>query len=72
MVEFGSAYRQNFMVKLSCILVTILLAAHARFRVIPNLDKDNLRYLAAHIIAVTIVSVVFVISGLNFRTGYFF
>ena len=61
-----------FMVKLSCLLVTILLAAHARFRVIPNLDKDNLRYLAAHIIAVTIVSVVFVISGLNFRTGYFF
>jgi putative copper export protein len=61
-----------FVVKLSCLLVTILLAAHARFRVIPNLDKDNLRYLAAHIIAVTIVSVVFVIAGLNFRTGYFF
>ena len=61
-----------FMVKLSCLLVTILLAAHARFRVIPNLDKNNLRYLAVHIIAVTIVSVVFVIAGLNFRTGYFF
>ena len=61
-----------FMVKLSCLLVIILLAAHVRFRVIPNLDKDNLRYLAVHIIAVTIVSVVFVIAGLNFRTGYFF
>ena len=61
-----------FVVKLSCLMLTILLAAHARFRVIPNLDKDNLRYLAAHIIAVTIVSVVFVIAGLNFRTGYFF
>ena len=61
-----------FMVKLSCLLVTILLAAHARFRVIPNLDKDNLRYLAAYIIAVSIVSVVFVISELNFPTGYFF
>ncbi len=45
-----------FVVKLSCLLVTVLLAAHARFRVIPNLDKDNLRYLA----------------GLNFRTRYFF
>ena len=61
-----------FMVKLSCLLVIILLAAHVRFRVIPNLDNDNLRYLAVHIIAVTIVSVVFVIAGLNFRTGYFF
>ena len=61
-----------FVVKLSCVMLSILLAAHARFRVIPNLDKDNLRYLAAHIIAVTIVSVVFVIAGLNFRTGYFF
>ena len=61
-----------FMVKLSCLLVTILLATHAHCRVIPNLDKNNLRYLAAHIIAVTIVSVVFVIAGLNFRTGYFF
>ncbi|MCS5653591.1 MAG: copper resistance protein CopD, partial [Candidatus Marinimicrobia bacterium] len=59
-------------VKLSCLMLTVLLAAHSRFRVIPNLDKDNLRYLAAHIIAVTIVSVVFVIAGLNFRTGYFF
>ncbi|MDP6089364.1 MAG: copper resistance protein CopD, partial [Candidatus Marinimicrobia bacterium] len=49
-----------FMVNLSCLLLTILLAAHARFRVIPNLDKDNLRYLATHIISVTIVSVVFV------------
>ena len=61
-----------FVVKLSCLILTILLAAHVRFRVIPNLDKDNLHYLAAHIIAVTIVSVVFVIAGLNFRTGYFF
>ena len=61
-----------YLVKLSYLLVTILLVAHARFRVIPNLDKDNLRYLVAHIIAVMIVSVVFVIAGLNFRTGYFF
>ena len=50
-----------FLVKLSCLLVTILLTAHARFPVIPNLDKNNLRYLSAHIIA-----------GLNFRTGYFY
>ena len=61
-----------FVVKLSCLMLTILLAALARLRIIPNLDKDNLRYLAAHIIAVTIVSVVFVVPGLNFRTGYFF
>ena len=50
-----------FMVKLSCLLVTILLAAHARFRVIPNLDKNNLRYLVEHIIA-----------RLNFRIAYYF
>ena len=55
--------------KLGLLGLTIALAAHARLRLIPGLDGNRLPLLAAHIIAVTVVSVLFVIVGVGFRTG---
>ena len=60
------------LVKLALLVLTILLAAHARLRIIPRLDAGNLNALAVHVIAVTILSVLFVAAGLGFRTGVFF
>ena len=60
------------LVKLALLIMTILLAAHARLRIIPRLDAGNLNALAFHIVAVTILSVLFVAAGLGFRTGVFF
>lgn len=57
--------------KLTLLGLTILLALDARFRVIPNLSKDNLVDMALHIIPVTIISVLFVIVGVSFRAGWF-
>jgi putative copper export protein len=58
--------------KLILLLLTIFLAADARLRIIPNLNEKNLTSLAWHIIPVTIISVLFVVVGVSFRTGGFF
>lgn len=55
--------------KLGLLAATVALAAHARLRLIPRLDAERLPALAAHIVAVTVVSVLFVVVGVSFRTG---
>ena len=60
------------LVKITLLVLTVVLAAHARLRIIPGLEAKNLKLLAYHIIAVTILSVLFVAAGLGFRTGVFF
>lgn len=56
-------------IKLSLLLATVLVALHARFRVIPNLSANTLNYFALHILAVTLLSISFAWVGLLFRTG---
>ena len=60
------------LVKLILLLVTVLFAIDARLRIIPNLTNRNLMSLAYHIIPVTVISVLFVIVGVSFRTGGLF
>lgn len=60
------------LVKLILLLVTVLFAIDARLRIIPNLTDRNLMSLAYHIIPVTVISVLFVIVGVSFRTGGLF
>jgi putative copper export protein len=49
--------------------LTVVLAAHARLRVIPRLAAGNLRFLAFHILLVTALGVGFVVLGVGIRTG---
>jgi putative copper export protein len=56
--------------KLSLLTLTAALALDARFRVIPKLSADNLVDMAWHIYGVTCLSVLFVVVGLSFRTGW--
>ena len=58
-------------VKLTLLALTAALGVDARLRVIPRLGPHNLRSLAWHVIPVTILSVLFVVVGLSFRTGWF-
>ncbi|NLJ92095.1 MAG: copper resistance protein CopD, partial [Aeromonadales bacterium] len=44
----------------------------ARFRVIPTLSKKTLTVMAWHIIPVTLFSIVFVVVGVSFRTGWLY
>ena len=59
------------LVKLGLLAATVALAVHARLRVIPTLDRDNLRFLAFHIAAVTILAVALLVAGVALRTGAF-
>jgi putative copper export protein len=68
----GNPISRLILVKLILLLLTVLFAIDARLRIIPNLTDRNLMSLAYHIIPVTIISVLFVIVGVSFRTGGLF
>ena len=55
--------------KLVLLAATFLVALHARFTVIPTLSVARLGFFALHIMAVTLLSVSFVVVGSLFRTG---
>ncbi|HEX9811158.1 MAG TPA: CopD family protein [Burkholderiales bacterium] len=57
--------------KLALLVVTILIALHARLRIIPRLDAARLPALAVHIVLVTILSIAFVVVGVGIRTRGF-
>jgi putative copper export protein len=56
-------------VKLGLLAVTVALALHARFRVIPKLSDATLPTLAWHIRIVTLAAVLFVLAGVSVRFG---
>jgi len=58
--------------KLLLLGLTFAFALDARFRVIPNLSVDNLWVMAWHIIPVTFFSILFVVVGVSFRSGWLY
>ena len=60
------------MVKLVLLASTLVLAADARLRVIPRLSADTLKGLAWHIVAVTLIAVLFLATGVSFRSGWLY
>lgn len=58
--------------KLALLAMTVVFAADARLRIIPNLSAANLASLAWHVVPVTAFSVLFVVVGVSFRTGWFY
>jgi putative copper export protein len=59
-------------VKLLLLATTVGFALDARLRLIPRLSERNLNALAWHIVPVTLLSVLFVVVGVSFRTGWFY
>ena len=68
--DLSNPLSRLILVKLALLLLTAVFAVDARLRIIPNLTEDRLSSLAWHIIPVTIISVLFVIVGVAFRTGW--
>ncbi len=64
---FKTHIAKHVTIKLILLLSTILLALNARFRLIPNLTLKTLPILSVHIIAVTIIAILFVATGLSLR-----
>ncbi|MBT2129731.1 hypothetical protein [Aliiroseovarius lamellibrachiae] len=69
--SFSDALVTGIAVKLILLAVTVIFAINARFRVIPTLSADTLSIMAWHIRAVTVLSVLFVLTGAFLRTGGF-
>lgn len=61
--DFANENTTPIRLKLIFLVLTVLFAIDARFRVIPKLSEKNLNDMALHIIAVTIFSIGFVFAG---------
>lgn len=70
--DFSHPIVRVISIKLLLLFATLALAIDARFRVIPKLSANNLVALAWHIIPVTILSVLFVVAGAAFKTGWLY
>ncbi|NQZ51058.1 MAG: CopD family protein [Moritella sp.] len=71
-VNFSNPVTHVLAMKLILLALTVGFALHARFRVIPYLSEKNLTEMAWHIIPVTIFSILFVVAGVSFRTGWLY
>ena len=69
---FRGSLATHLALKVILVVLTLILAIHARFRIIPKLKPENLKALAFHIIAVTVIGVLLVILGVSIRTGGLF
>lgn len=67
--SFGSHTSTYILLKLASLTLTLILALHARLRIIPRLDERRLTLLGYHIASVTILAVILVSLGVGFRTG---
>ncbi len=56
------------LMKLVLLASTVMLAVHARLRIVPGLDRDHLRPLAYHIVMVTLLEVGLLVLGVVLRT----
>lgn len=67
--DFNEHLSRHFILKALLLLITIVLAIHARFFLIP---KQKLKPLAIHIVIVTLIAVLFVMVGVSLRTALLF
>jgi putative copper export protein len=70
--DFSQPVSRLVSMKLGLLGLTVALAIDARLRVIPKLSEKNLVDLAWHVVPVTILSILFVIVGVSFRTGWLY
>ena len=69
---FRGSLAIHLSLKVILVILTLLLAIHARFRIIPKLKPENLGALAFHVIAVTVIGVLLLILGVSISTGGLF
>jgi len=69
--RFSDSLQTLIALKLILLLATLVIAAHARLRLINKLNEHNLTYLAWHITSVTVLGLVLLILGAGIRSGGF-
>lgn len=71
MFQFRDFASSHVAIKWILLGLTLALAVHARLRLVPRLGQENVRQLAFHIVAVTVLSVAFVVVGVSLHVGGF-
>jgi putative copper export protein len=68
---FNFEYVQQTLIalKLILLLLTVVIAVHARLRIIRKLKQENLTFLAWHIITITVLAVSMLVLGSGIRVG---
>ncbi|MCH6545065.1 MAG: copper resistance protein CopD [Deltaproteobacteria bacterium] len=67
--SFEPGLSRDIFLKFVLLGATVLLAAHAQLRIHPRLSPKNLGFLAIHVVAITILSLLFLMTGIAIRTG---
>jgi len=67
--SFSNSIEKVISVKLLLLFVTLGLAIHARFFIIPKLSVSNLKQMAMHIIVLTAVAITMLVVGSLVRIG---
>lgn len=65
--DFSNTTSKLISFKLILLVMTIILAIHARFFIIPRLTNNKIGLLGIHIIAVTMIGILLLLVGLSFR-----
>lgn len=68
-LDWSQPLARDLGLKLLCLVLTLVLAIHARFFLIPQLDRTNLQGLGYHILAITTLGIAFAILGAAIRVG---
>lgn len=71
-LDFADPLCRPIATKLVLLALTATFAVHARLRVLPHLSSGKLVTLAWHVYPVTAASVLFVVAGVSFRTGWLY
>ncbi|WP_438863327.1 copper resistance protein CopD [Neptunicella sp.] len=70
--DISNPLANGILAKLSLLAATIGFALDAKLRVLPKLSEKSLVTMAWHIIPVTLFSILFVLVGVSFRTGWLY
>ncbi len=66
----GDSFLSRYiLIKLGLLLLTVILAIHARLFIIPHLSTETMNSLAWHIVGITSIGVLFVVFGVGIRVG---
>ena len=69
--SFRDSLHTLIAIKLILLLVTLVIAVHARVRLITKLTTNNLTFLAWHISTITVLGLLLLILGAGIRSGGF-
>ena len=70
-LDFSTPDTRVIFFKLLTLLLTFVLAVHARLRLWPRLTVERLPFFTLHVIFVTILALVFMTLGVSFRFAWF-